>query len=40
MEAQTKTSKKDNFTKSLFPPTFFEITSSNFQEMFLAILKN
>ena len=34
-EAQTKTAKIDYFTKNLSPPTFFEINTSNFQEMFL-----
>ena len=29
-EAQTKTPKVDYFTKNLSPPTFFEITTSNF----------
>ena len=36
-ETQTKTAKKDYFTKNLSPPTFFEINTSNFQEMFLGI---
>ena len=39
-EAQTKTAKIDYFTKNLPPPTFFEITTSNFEETFLAIFKN
>ena len=38
-EAQTKTAKKDYFTKNLFPTTFFEINTSNFQEMLLDIFK-
>ena len=38
-EAQTKTAKKDYFTKILSPPRFFEINTSNFQEMFLKIFK-
>ena len=33
-EAQTKTAKIDYFTKNLSSTTFFEITTSNFQEMF------
>ena len=37
-EAQTKTAKKDYFTKIL-SPRFFEINTSNFQEMFLDIFK-
>ena len=36
-EAQTKTVKKDYFIKILSPPRFFEINTSNFQEMFLII---
>ena len=36
-EAQTKTEKKDYFTKILYPPRLFEINTSNFQEMFLDI---
>ena len=39
-EAQTKTAKKNYFTKILSPPRFFEINTSNFQEMFLDIFKN
>ena len=39
MEAQTKTAKIDYFTKNLFPTTFFEINTSNFQETFLDMLK-
>ena len=38
-EAKTKTVKKDYFTKILSPPRFFEINTSNFQEMFLDIFK-
>ena len=38
-EAQTKTAKKNYFTKILSPPRFFEINTSNFQEMFLDIFK-
>ena len=38
-EAQTKTVKKDYFTEILSPPRFFEINTSNFQEMFLDIFK-
>ena len=38
-EAQTKTAKKDYFTKIISPPRFFEINTSNFQEMFLDIFK-
>ena len=38
-EAQTKTAKKDYFTKILSPPRFFEINTSNFQEMILDILR-
>ena len=34
-EAQTKTAKIDYFTENLSSPSFFEITTSNFQEMFL-----
>ena len=37
LEAQTKTAKKDYFTKNLPLPTFFEINTLNFQEMFLDI---
>ena len=29
-EAQTKTAKKDYFTKILSPPRFFELDTSNF----------
>ena len=38
-EAQTKTAKKDYFTKMLYPPRFLEINTSNFYEMFLNIFK-
>ena len=38
-EAQTKAAKIDCFTKNLFPPTDFEINTSNFQEIFLDIFK-
>ena len=38
-EAQTTTAKIDFFTKNLSSPTFFEINTSNFQEMFLNIFK-
>ena len=38
-EAQTKTAKIDYFTKNLSPPRFFQINTSNFQEMFLDIFK-
>ena len=38
-EAQSKTTKIDNFTKNLSPPRFFEIDTSNFQEMLLDIFK-
>ena len=38
-EAQTKTAKIDYFTKNLSSPTFFEITTSNFQKMFLDIFR-
>ena len=38
-EAQTKTAKIDYFTKNLSSPTFFEITTLNFKETFLAIFK-
>ena len=38
--AKTKTEKINCFTKNLSPPMFFEIKTSNFQEMFLDILKN
>ena len=38
-EAQTKTAKIDYFTKNLSPPTFLEKNNSNFQDMFLDILK-
>ena len=38
-EAQTKTAKKDYFTKILSSPRFFEINTSNFQEMFLDIFR-
>ena len=34
MGGANKTSKKDYFTKNLSSPTFFEINTSNFQEMF------
>ena len=33
-EAQTKTAKIGYFTKNLSSPMFFEITTSNFQEIF------
>ena len=36
-EAQTKTAKKKYFTKILSSPRFFEINTSNFQEMILNI---
>ena len=39
MGGQTKTAKKDYFFKILSPPRFFEINTSNFQKMFLDILK-
>ena len=39
-EAQTKTAKKDYFTKILPYPRFFEINTSSFQEMFCDIFKN
>ena len=39
-EAQTKTAKKDYFTKILSPPRFLELETSNFQEMFLDLLEN
>ena len=38
-EEQTKTAKKDYFTKILSSPRFFKINTSNFQEMFLDIFK-
>ena len=38
-EAQTKTVKKDYFTKILSSPRLLEINTSNFQEMFLDIFK-
>ena len=38
-EAQTKTAKKDYSTKILSPPRFFELETSNFQEMLLDMLK-
>ena len=38
-EEQTKTVKIDYFTKNLSSPTFFEITTSSFQEMFLDIFR-
>ena len=30
---QTNIAKKDNFSKNLSSPTFFEITTTNFQEV-------
>ena len=33
-KAQTKTAKIDYFTKNLSSPTYFEITTSKFQEVF------
>ena len=39
-EEQTKTAKIDYFTKNLSHPRFFELETSNFQEMFLYIFKN
>ena len=39
MGGQTKTVKIDYFTKNLSFPMFFEITTSNFQKMFLAIFR-
>ena len=38
-EVQTKTAKKDYFTKILSPPRFFEINTSNFKKTFLDIFK-
>ena len=38
-EAQTKTAKIDYFTKNL-SLMYFEINTSNFQEMFLEYLEN
>ena len=38
-EAQTKTAKKDYFTKNLSSPTFLKINTLNFQEMFRDIFK-
>ena len=38
-EAQTKNSKKDYFTRSLSSPTFIEINTLIFQEMFLSIFR-
>ena len=38
-EAQTKMVKKDYFIKILSPPSFFELETSNFQEMILNIFK-
>ena len=38
-EAQTKTAKKDYFTKILSSPRFFELETSNSQRMFLDIFK-
>ena len=38
-EAQNITVKKDYFTKILSSPRFFEINTSNFQEMFLGMFK-
>ena len=39
MGGATKTPKIDYFTKNLSSPTFFEINTSNFQEMFNDIFK-
>ena len=36
-EAQTRTAKIDYFTKNISPPRFFEINTSNFQEISLDI---
>ena len=36
-EGQTKTAKKDYFTKKLSPPTFFKMTISNFQEILCSL---
>ena len=38
-EVQPKTAKKDYFTKKISSLTFFEINTSNFQEIFLAIFR-
>ena len=38
-EAQTKTTKKDYLTKNLFSPTFYDINTSKFQDMFLDMFK-
>ena len=38
-EALTKTAKIDYYTKNLSSPTFFEITTSKFQEVFLEIFR-
>ena len=38
-EAQTKTAKKEFFTKNLSSPKFFEINTSNFNGMFFAVLR-
>ena len=39
MEAQNKR-QKNCFTQNLSCPTFFEIFTSNFQKIFLAVFKN
>ena len=39
-KAQTKTAKLNYFTKNLSSPTFFETTTSKFQEVFLDIFRN
>ena len=38
-ETQTKTAKIDYFTKYLSSPTFFEITTSKLQKVFLDIFR-
>ena len=38
-EAQTKAAKKVYFTKNQSSPTFLKITTSNFQEMILAMFR-
>ena len=39
-EGQTKIAKKDYFTKNLYSLTFFEINTSNFQDMLFKVLQN
>ena len=39
MGGANKTAKIDYFTKNISPPRFFEINTSNFQEIYLAFFR-